>query len=94
MAELVELQIEGGTICVEAAAGEAASRDFDASPMMFEHAIGGVRAMAKGIQEALASAKPDAMTVEFGLSMSGSGNFFIAKGETAANLKVTMVWGK
>jgi hypothetical protein len=92
MAETVQLQFGNSVVEVELAPDEAASRDFGTKTI--EEAMEGVRVLAKGIQETLAAAAPDAMTVEFGLSIKGSGNFFIAKGETATNLKVTMQWKK
>ncbi len=99
MADIVELQFEGGTIGIEVAPGEAATRGFGdevavRASKTFEEAMEGVRILAKGIHKTLYDVAPDALTVEFGLSIKGSGNFFIASGETLANVRVVMQWKK
>lgn len=99
MAETVELEFEGGIIEVELPASDAASRGFGdevavRASKTFEEALAGVRVLASGIQKTLAAVAPDAMTVEFGLSIKASGNFIIASGESVTNLKVTLQWKK
>jgi len=99
MAETVLLEYEGGFIEVELPASDVATRGFvDDVPQVaaktFDQALAGVRVLATGIQKTLAAVAPDAMTVEFGLTIKGSGNFIIASGETVTNLKVTLQWKK
>ncbi len=61
----------------------------------FEH----VSTAAKAVAGQLASAfeglpnKPDKVTVDFGIKLTGDANILIAKGSGEANLKLTLQWG-
>jgi hypothetical protein len=101
MAETVELQFEGGSMGIELTSDETAtSRGFaDEVPRIaqtFDEALDGLRGFANGLHTTLAGmvSRPEAVTVEFGLSIRATGKFVIASTEGSANLRVVMQWKK
>lgn len=101
MAEIVELQFEGGSMGIELVPGqEASSRAFGDDVQRvadtFDEALDGLRGFANGLHNTLAGmvSQPEAVTVEFGLSIRATGKFVIASTEGSANLRVVMQWKK
>jgi hypothetical protein len=101
MAEIVELQFEGGSVGVELSPKDTAvSRDFGDEvqrvAQTFDEALEGLRGLANSLHRTVAGmvSQPEAVTVEFGLSIRASGKFVIASAEGSANLRVVMQWKK
>jgi Trypsin-co-occurring domain 1 len=101
MAEIVELQFDGGSMGIELAPDDAASsRGFDDDvqrvAQTFEEALDGLRGFANGLHRTMTGMvnRPEAVTVEFGLSIRATGQFVIASTEGNANLRVIMQWKK
>lgn len=101
MAEIVELQFEGGSMGIELTPDEAATSrafgdDVQRVSQTFDEALDGLRGFANGLHRTLAGmvSRPEAVTVEFGLSIRATGKFVIASTEGSANLRVVMQWKK
>ncbi len=101
MAEIVELQFEGGSMGIELTPDDTAtSRAFGDEVQRvaetFDEALDGLRGFANGLHNTLAGmvSRPEAVTVEFGLSIRATGKFVIASTEGSANLRVVMQWKK
>lgn len=101
MAEIVELQFQGGSMGIELTQDQAAtSRAFGDEvqrvAQTFDEALDGLRGFANGLHNTLAGMvnRPEAVTVEFGLSIRATGQFVIASTEGSANLRVVMQWKK
>jgi len=99
MAEIVELQFEGGRMGIELAPDNtAASRglgdEVQRVAETFDDALDGLRGFANGLHRTLAGMvdRPEAVTVEFGLSIRATGQFVITSAEGSANLRVVMQW--
>jgi hypothetical protein len=51
-------------------------------------AVEGARVVLEKVQDA----KPDTVELKFGIKVSGTANWFIAKAATEANFEVTLTW--
>jgi hypothetical protein len=102
MADIVELEFEGGTMEIAVTPGEAASRGFGDEVVRvrqtFDAALSGLRGFGDGVHNTLSQmvGPPTDVTVEFGLTISGTtGKFiFIPSLDGSATIKVTMTWKK
>jgi hypothetical protein len=98
----VPIQLPSGVIWAEAETiGEITgrvdvARISDARPFSIDVIRTAIEGLSHVVQEALASAKPDRATVEFGLEVgveSGKLTALWVKGTGTANLKISLTWG-
>ena len=100
MAETVDLTFEGGSLGIEVSPTEAVSRDFGdqvhRAVATFDDALAGLRGFGNSLHTTLAGmiSPPDAVTVEFGLSIKATGTLFVTAAEGNANFRVVMEWKK
>ncbi|MCT9139063.1 CU044_2847 family protein [Streptomyces violarus] len=100
MAPLTRISLEdGGCVLVEAgAAGDGpvkAGRVSDAVhelPVTLQGALEPVTQAARATLEQLRKARPDAITVEFGVDLAVEAGAVITKSQATCHLKVTVSW--
>lgn len=98
MAEIVELEFDGGTMQVELKDSESSTRGFGDEAlkvaMSVDQALEGLRAVGNSLHNTISGmvSPPDNVSVTLGLNISGSGKFIIAQANVSANLQVTMEW--
>ncbi|KOG36115.1 CU044_2847 family protein [Streptomyces resistomycificus] len=100
MAPLTRISLEdGGCVLVEAgAAGDGpvkAGRVGDAVrdlPVTLQGALEPVTQAARATLEQLRKARPDAITVEFGVDLAVEAGAVITKSQATCHLKVTVSW--
>ncbi|MEI6244311.1 MAG: CU044_2847 family protein [Acidobacteriota bacterium] len=99
MAEIVELQFQGGSMGIELSPDDTATSrglgdEVQRVAQTFDEALDGLRGLANSLHNTVAGmvSRPETVTVEFGLSIKASGKFVIASAEGTANLKVVMQW--
>src|SRR5262245_57366683 len=98
MAEKVELDFAGGSMLIEVAESESATRSFGDEAlkvaMSAEQALEALRGIGNSLHNTLSEMirPPDTVSVSLGLAMSGSGKFVIASASVSANLQVSMQW--
>ena len=66
------------------------------SKEQFQKALGSLAGLVKAMEEtvgALAN-RPDTIEMEFGATLSGTCDLWVVKGDTEAEFKVTLKWGK
>ncbi len=102
MGRLIEFKTDSGIVLIESATGEKPGRTTRA--LGVEKKIGKklsdlievIQPMTETIIESIdrLDKKPDSISAEFGLSISGEGNIFVVKAAGEASLRVTFTWGK
>ncbi|WP_086599669.1 CU044_2847 family protein [Streptomyces swartbergensis] len=102
MAPLTRIPLEGGgSVLVEAPAAldgpVKAGRLGDAVhdiPVTLQGALEPVTQAAQATLEQLRKARPDAITVEFGIDLALEAGAVITKTQASCHLKVTMAWSR
>lgn len=105
VAEMVEYPLEdGGVLLVQSALVDADQGDLGlASPAegktkkareTLESALDQVAPALKSVASKLRELCPDALTVEFGLTLTAEAGVIVAKGSTEVHFKVALAWSK
>ncbi len=62
----------------------------------FKAALGSLAGLVKAMEETVGALpnRPDGIKMEFGASLTGECDLWIVSGDTKAEFKVTLTWGK
>lgn len=102
MPQFVEVKTEKGTILIESAVSEKTGKLTQATGLGEKivkkamNLVDVIRPLTESIQESVdrLENKPDSATIEFGLSITAEGNFFVVKAAGEGSLNITFRWGK
>lgn len=89
MAEVDELNVEGGVVPVSTKLGEV-----EKAETTFEAAVSKIRPVAESVITTLCDIpkRPDEIELEFGLKLNGKTGIYIASVGTEANFQVRLTW--
>lgn len=102
MGNLIQLEYNGNKIFIESAdvgyeQGLAPAGAIETVEKNLEKMLDIIKPFCQALKncvDSLGNNKPDSYSSEFGLSVSGEGNAFIAKVSAEASVKVVMSWEK
>jgi hypothetical protein len=93
-APVVQYQLDDGTVVrfeVEATAGFRPAGPNEIAGKIRE-AVGPAVEGARVVLEKVREAKPDGVELRFGIKVSGTANWLVAKAATEGNFEVTLTW--
>lgn len=93
--EVVTYELDDSTLVqfeVEPTDGFRSARADDQVAGRVRDAVEPAVAAAKEVLAKLGEIKPDQIELSFGIKVSGTANWLVAKAETNANFSVTLIW--